>query len=243
MQNSDLVLIVDDDDAMRDMVRGFLELDGFRVIEAARADEMYRLLEKHNVSLILLDIGLPERDGLTIMREFRPKYDIPVIMLTGKGDVIDKIVGLELGADDYITKPFHGRELTARLKSVLRRSVVDKKLVQIYKSKTPFVTFNGWKLNLHTQILLDPDGKDAKITSHEFAILQALINSAGRVLTRDQLLDYISEGGREYSPFDRSLDVTIAKIRKKLGDTPKTPKFIRTVRQAGYMFMADIKEL
>lgn len=242
MKNSDLILIVDDDPDLRDMVRGFLELDGLRAIEAGNADEMYRQIKKHNVSLILLDIGLPGQDGLAVMREFRPKYNIPVIMLSGKGDVIDKIVGLELGADDYITKPFHGRELTARLKSVLRRTVVDENIVAIYNNDVPLVSFNGWTLNLHSQTLINPDGDDIKITGHEFAVLHALINSAGRVLTRDQLLDHISQGGREHSPFDRSLDVTIAKIRKKLGDLPKSPKFIRTVRQSGYMFMANIKK-
>ncbi len=243
MQDSDLVLVVDDDPAMRDIVRGILELDGLRVIEAGNADEMYQQIEKHIVSLILLDIGLPGHDGLTIMREFRPKYNIPVVMLTGKGDVIDKIVGLELGADDYITKPFHGRELTARLKSVLRRTMVDERIVNIHNSEIPLISFDGWTLNLHKHTLHNPDGDNMKITGHEFAILNALINSAGRVLSRDQLLDHISQGGRSHSPFDRSLDVTIARIRKKLGDTPNDPKFIRTVRQLGYMFIADIKKV
>lgn len=247
MDGDDLILIVDDDEDMRDTIRALLELDGYKVLESGDADGMYKMVETHNVSLILLDLVLPGSDGLTIMRDFRPKSDIPIIMLTGKGDVIDKIVGLEIGADDYITKPFHSRELTARIKSVLRRNchIENAPHTDLEKSSDPtmrIVYFNGWALDLYAHALTDPEGNDVAITGHEFAILNALIESAGRVLTRDQLLDKMSVGAREWSPFDRSLDVLIAKVRKKLGDSPKAPTFIRTIRQSGYMFIADVKK-
>lgn len=239
----ELILIVDDDDDMRDTVHALLELDGFKVIEARNARELYQQLQQHDVSLILLDIGLPESDGLSIMRELRPQYDIPVVMLTGKDDIIDKVVGLELGADDYITKPFHGRELTARLKTVLRRYNQPEATPAAIKQDRHVISFNGWKMDIYAHTLFNPDGVEVRMTSHEFSILNALIKSAGRVLTRDQLMEQINKGGRRWEPFDRSLDVMIAKIRKKLGETAKHPKFIRTIRQSGYMFIADIHEL
>ena len=242
MTSSDTVLIVDDDEEMRDTIRAMLELEGLNVLEAGDVDCMYKIVETHNVSLILLDLVLPGNDGLTVMRDFRPKSDIPIVILTGKADVIDKVVGLEFGADDYITKPFHEREFTARIKNVLRRNALPKKSASKEKVEDRFICFNGWKLDLYAHTLCDSDGKDVKLTSHEFSILRALTASAGRVLTRDQLLDRMSEGQKEWSPLDRSLDVLIAKVRKRLGDDPKAAKFIRTIRQSGYMFIADIKK-
>lgn len=237
---SGLILVVDDEEDMRDIVRTLLELNGFDVIEAGSAEEMFAQIDAHKISLIILDIGLPESDGLTAMKETRLKYDIPIVLLTGKGDVIDKVLGLELGADDYITKPFHSHELIARIKTVLRRT--NKPVVNNSDGaiKKELVSFNGWKLDPNSQRLNDPSKVEIAITSHEFAILYALIEAAGRTLTRDQLLDKVSDGRRDYSPFDRSLDVMIAKLRKKLGDNPKKPKFIRTIRQSGYMFIAEL---
>ena len=241
MNGDDLILIVDDDEDMRDTIRASLEMAGYKTIEAGDSTSMFKLIETNDVSLILLDLVLPGSDGLQIMRDLRPVSDIPVVMLTGKGDIIDKIVGLEVGADDYITKPFHGRELTARIKSVLRRKQPNvPEGTSSDGDEVRAITFNGWELNLFSHTLTDPQGEDVKITGHEFAILKALTESAGRVLSRDQLLDRMSVGEREWSPFDRSLDVMIAKVRKKLGDVPKDPKFIRTVRQSGYMFIADV---
>jgi len=156
--------------------------------------------------------------------------------------VIDKVVGLELGADDYITKPFHTHELIARLKTILRRSSAIPRSNAITHNEKTLVSFNGWKLDLYAQKLINPNNEDITITGHEFAILQALVQSAGRTLTRSQLLDIVSFDGRKYSPIDRSLDVMITKLRKKFGDSPKMPKFIRTIRQAGYMFMANVTQ-
>lgn len=248
MHGGELILVVDDDEDMRDTIRAVLELDGYKVIEAGDASSMSAMVKAHNVSLILLDLVLPGSDGLTIMKEFRPTSSIPVVMLTGKGDVIDKIVGLEIGADDYITKPFHARELTARIRSVLRRNTPveaapQPNVYKVDKKDTHAVSFNDWKLDLYAHTLSDPKGNNVNITGHEFSILQVLIESAGRVLSREQLLDHMSVGEREWSPFDRSLDVLVAKVRKKLGDSAKAPTFIRTIRQSGYMFIAEVKKL
>lgn len=234
-----LILIVDDDADMRATIRNILELEYFEVIEAANANEMYDKLDKNNVSLILLDLILQEVDGLEIMRELKPKIDIPVIMLTGKSDVIDKIVGLEIGADDYITKPFHAKELLARIKSVIRRSSKNP----ISKStRNRIYSFCDYKLDVYAHTLTSPEGMDLNITSNEYTILTSLINSAGRVLSREQLLNHLDSRVTEHSPYDRSLDVLIAKIRKKIDDSASSPKCIRTIRQAGYMFIADVEK-
>lgn len=237
---SDIILIVDDEEEFRDVVAALLELNGFEVIEAANVDEMYQKLDENNISLILLDIGLPENDGLSTLKELRPENDIPIVLLTGKGDINYKVVGLELGADDYITKPFHSHELVARLKNIIRRTnnkpeaVLDNSnIIQ------DLITFHGWALNTRTHTLTNPDEVNIPITGHEFAILQALINSAGRTLSREQLLDRVGNS-RQHDPFDRSLDVMVAKLRRKLGDNAKMPHLIRTIRQVGYMFIGKI---
>ena len=237
---SDLILVVDDEEDMRDIVRTLLELNGFKVVEAVSAEEMFEQIDRHNISLKILDIGLPESDGLTAMKETRLKYDIPIVLLSGKGDVIDKVLGLELGADDYITKPFHSHELIARIKSVLRRAGPTKENHTEFNSAQNIITFNGWSLDTNSQRLHDSNNGEVAITSHEFSVLHTLIRSAGRTLSREQILDNISSERREYSPYDRSLDVMIAKLRRKLGDDPQKPKFIRTIRQTGYMFIATL---
>ncbi len=238
---NELILVVDDEEDLREVVRALLELNGFDVIEAENAEEMYDKIRDNNISLILLDIGLPVNDGLSALRTLRPEYDIPIVLLTGKGDVIDKVVGLELGADDYITKPFHSHELVARLRNILRRSISTKSLRKVLKNEKKVISFNGWRLDIHAQLLINASNEEINITGHEFAILNALINSAGRTLSRSQLLDDIAPGKVELSPYDRSLDVMVAKLRKKLGDSPRRPRFIRTVRQLGYMFIADVQ--
>lgn len=237
---SDLILIVDDEEEFRDVVSALLELNGFDVLEANNVDEMYDHLQKNDVSLILLDITFPEHDGLSALKELRLKNDIPIVLLTGKGDINYKVVGLELGADDYITKPFHSQELVVRLKNILRRSSNNHEGDDTKPTNEDTISFNGWKLDTHSRSLLAPNGEDIMITGHEYAILNALISAAGRTLSREQLLDKIGDNARDYSPFDRSLDVMVAKLRKKLNDDAKNPKFIRTIRQAGYMFIGKI---
>lgn len=235
---SDIILIVDDEEEFRDVVSALLELNGFEVIEAANVDEMYQKLNDNDISLILLDIGLPENDGLSTLKELRTKNDIPIVLLTGKGDINYKVVGLELGADDYITKPFHSHELVARLRNIIRRTNSIQE-TPISNNSNDLLNFHGWQLNTRTHTLTNPDNVNIPITGHEFAILHALINSAGRTLSREQLLDKVGNS-RKHDPFDRSLDVMVAKLRRKLGDNAKMPQLIRTIRQVGYMFIGKI---
>ncbi len=238
---SDQILIVDDEEEIRDIVRTLLEMNGFGVVEAQNVEELNAKIAEQDFSLIILDIGLPESDGLTAMKKLRLQYDIPIVLLTGKGDVIDKVIGLELGADDYITKPFHSHELIARIKSVLRRSHLSNNQPVEPSAENATISFNDWSINTGAQRLFNPDNEEVQLTSHEFSILHALIKAAGRALSREQLLDSVATGRGEYAPYDRSLDVMIAKIRKKLGDNPKKPQFIKTIRQSGYMFIGEIK--
>ena len=238
--NKTKILITDDDVEMRKTLRTILEQEDFEVIEAGDEKEMYSKLESNDPSLIILDIGLPGKDGFTIIKELSPKTDIPIITLTGKTDIIDKVVGLEVGADDYITKPFHNRELTARIKSVLRRSRTKPAKVITNKPDKDTISFGTWTLDLNLQILKDAEGEPTKLTYNEFVILKALIDNAGKPLSRDQLLNYLNSGSRDWDPFDRSLDVLISKIRGKLGDDPALPTYIRTMRQTGYIFIASI---
>ncbi len=237
---SEKVLIVDDEEDIRDIVGTLLEMNGFTAVEAGDVDEMHGQISSNDLSLIILDIGLPGSDGLTALKKLRGTLDIPIILLTGKNDVIDKVVGLELGADDYVTKPFHSHELIARIKTVLRRANTQVSTEENKAEVADVIHFNGWSLEPNTQRLFDPAKTEIVFTSHEFSILYALILSAGRTLSREQLLDSVGTGRSEYSPYDRSLDVMIAKIRKKLDDNPKKPSFIRTIRQTGYMFIAKI---
>lgn len=237
---SERVLIVDDEEDIRDIVGTLLEMNGFDAIEAKNVGEMNQKITDNELSLIILDIGLPDSDGLTALKKIRGQLDIPIILLTGKDDVIDKVVGLELGADDYITKPFHSHELIARIKSVLRRSGAQKPNDNNEAIIADSIKFNGWVLEPPTQKIFNPENEEVVFTSHEYSILYALVKSAGRTLSREQLLDSVGTGRNEYSPYDRSLDVMIAKIRKKLLDDPKQPTFIRTIRQTGYMFIAKI---
>lgn len=234
---SDIILIVDDEEEFRDVVSALLELNGFEVIEAANVDEMYQKLNENKISLILLDIGLPENDGLATLKELRPNNDIPIVLLTGKGDINYKVVGLELGADDYITKPFHSHELVARIKNIIRRTKNNSNIP--VGNNNHLIKFHGWELNLRTHTLTNPEDQNIQITGHEFAILHALASSAGRTLSREQLLDKVGNA-RKHDPFDRSLDVMVAKLRRKLGDNAKMPHLIRTIRQVGYMFIGKI---
>ncbi|MCC3860147.1 response regulator [Pseudemcibacter aquimaris] len=238
---SDVILIVDDEDEFRDVVSALLELNGFEVLETQNVNEMYSHLENRNISLILLDISLPDQDGLSALKELREGNDIPIVLLTGKGDINYKVVGLELGADDYITKPFHSHELVARLKNILRRSSSNNDNGSGAAQNDDMIVFNGWKLDTHSRTLFAPDGENIAITGHEYAILSALISAAGRTLSREQLLDHIGANSRDYTPFDRSLDVMVAKLRRKLKDDAKNPQYIRTIRQVGYMFIGKIE--
>jgi len=226
------VLVVDDDPAVRQMLAEYLSAHGYEVRQAASGAAMRAELERAVPAVVLLDIGLPGEDGLTLARYLRERHDVGIIMVTGAGDVVDRVAGLEVGADDYIAKPFDPRELRARLKSVLRR--IEKR--SSAKPQQPMrVSVGRCFLDLKSRTLTDAKGREVAITSMEFDLLKALIEHPNQVLSRDQLLTMTRN--REWEPFDRSIDIRITRLRRKVEEDPAHPRAIKTVRGAGYMFI------
>ena len=224
------VLVVDDDPSVRSMLVEYLTQHGYDVRAAASGAAMRAELERGAPAVVLLDIGLPGEDGLTLARYLRERHDVGIIMVTGAGDVVDRVAGLEVGADDYIAKPFDPRELRARLKSVLRR--LEKK--EHAKSEQR-VAIGRCFLDLKARALSDAKGREVPITAMEFELLKTLIEHPNQVLSRDQLLTLTRN--REWEPFDRSIDIRITRLRRKVEDDPARPRAIKTVRGAGYMFI------
>ena len=227
------VLVVDDDPAIRNMLAEYLGQHGYEVALASSGAAMRAELERAAPAVVLLDIGLPGEDGLTLARYLRERHDLGIIMVTGAGDVVDRVAGLEVGADDYIAKPFDPRELRARLKSVLRRIEVKK------FTPTMRVSIGRCFLDLKSRTLCDAKGREIPITSMEFDLLKALVEHPNQVLSRDQLLTMTRN--REWEPFDRSIDIRITRLRRKLEEDPAHPRAIRTVRGAGYMYIPPEK--
>jgi two-component system OmpR family response regulator len=225
------VLVVDDDPAIRNLLAEYLGAHGYDVALAASGVAMRAELERAAPAVVLLDIGLPGEDGLTLARYLRERHQVGIIMVTGAGDVVDRVAGLEVGADDYIAKPFDPRELRARLKSVLRR--IDLKFEK--KSVPMRIGVGRCFLDLKARTLADAKGREVPITSMEFDLLKALIEHPNQVLSRDQLLTMTRN--REWEPFDRSIDIRITRLRRKVEADPAHPRAIRTVRGAGYMFI------
>lgn len=227
------VLLVDDDPAITGMLREYLSEHGYEVAVAASGAAMRAELERAVPDVVLLDIGLPGEDGLTLARFLRERYRLGIIMVTGAGDVVDRVIGLELGADDYIAKPFDPRELRARLKSVLRRlQESGKKEAPAAKSRIPV---GRCELDLHAHQLRDAQGRDVPLTAMEFDLLKAFVEHPNQVLSRDRLLTLTRN--RSWEPFDRSIDIRVTRLRRKLEEDPDHPKLIRTVRGAGYIFV------
>lgn len=234
------ILIVDDDAKVRTLLRRCFEQDGYGVSEASSEIETMQYLAAGGIDLITLDLALGAEDGLQIAREVRAMSSIPIVMVTGKGDMIDKIVGLELGADDYISKPFHVREVLARIRSVLRRSdtAPDKAASTLVQENNDRYEFGDWTVDFSQLELTAADGEVRELTTSEFRLLEVLVKNAKRVLTRDQIMDKLK--GHDWSPLDRSIDNQIARLRRKIEDDPRQPRFIKTVRGAGYSFAADV---
>jgi two-component system phosphate regulon response regulator OmpR len=226
------VLVVDDDPAVRRMLVDYLSTHGYEVSEAASGAAMRKELERAVPAVVLLDIGLPGEDGLTLARYLRERHQVGIIMVTGAGDVVDRVAGLEVGADDYIAKPFDPRELRARLKSVLRRLESKPRKEAPSAEKIPV---GRCLLDMKSRTLTDAKGREIAITAMEFELLRALIGHPNQVLSRDQLLTMTRN--REWEPFDRSIDIRITRLRRKVEDDPAHPRTIRTVRGAGYMFI------
>jgi two-component system, OmpR family, response regulator len=222
------LLIVDDDPEIRDLLAHFLRRHGFEVALAANSEEMDQQLAASQFDLLVLDVMLPGEDGLSVCRRLSGQTDIPIIMLTAMGEEADRIVGLEMGADDYLAKPFNPRELLARIKAVLRRADPPR------RKTGNIVCFENWELDLGKRILKKNDGTLVPLSAGEFSLLQVLSEHPQQVLSRDFLLDRTR--GRESVPFDRSVDIQLSRLRRKLEDNPREPALIKTVRSGGYVF-------
>ena len=227
------VLAVDDDQALRQLISDYLSQHDLRVSTACDGKEMARILESSVVDLVILDLRLPGEDGMTLARKLREDSNIPIIILTGRQDQADRVMGLELAADDYLTKPFDNRELLARIRAILRRVKATippdrpDDTVRAYR-------FAGWELNMRTRRLTDPGGERVELTNGELHLLAAFLSSPQRILSRDQLLELSHLRGGEV--YDRSIDVQILRLRRKIEADPSTPQFIKTERHAGYIF-------
>lgn len=239
------ILVVDDDPKIRTLLRNVLEGDGFCVFEAQTEEDVLRIIASTPVSLITLDLNLGSESGIDIARQIRRAYNVPIIMVTGKDDVIDRVVGLEVGADDYITKPFHVREVIARIRSVLRRSQAPAPHTESVSDSLPRDTgsmhycFDGLTAVPDQMQLLDRTDTECELTSGDFKLLEVFLHRPKRILSRDQLMDLT--GGTEWSPLDRAIDNQIARLRKKIEREPSDPKLIKTVRGAGYTFVCDVQ--
>ncbi len=227
------VLLVDDDAKLRKLLREYLEGYGFHIMTLADGLSVAKTIREESPDMIILDIMLPKRDGLEVLKEIRMEFSVPVIMLTAKGEDADRIVGLELGADDYLPKPFNPRELLARIKAVLRR-LPDRGRSKARRDENMFIEAGGLILNKAKQTLLIED-KEVELSSTEYKLLEALMDNPNRVMSRDQLMNLAR--GRDFMAFDRSIDVHISKLRAKLEPDPRSPQRIKTVWGTGYMFV------
>ena len=225
------LLIVDDDREIRGLLAQYLEKHDFRTTAVADGKEMRRVLERSHVDLLVLDLMLPGEDGLSLCRELRGRSQVPIIMLTARGEDVDRIVGLELGADDYVAKPFNPRELLGRIKAVLRRSAHAPR--DPSPESVRGLSFGGWRLDTITRTLTDSGGKEVPLSGAEYRLLAVLLASANRVLTRAQLTELLR--GRDADPFDRSIDVRVSRLRQILGDDARAPQIIKTVYGEGYV--------
>jgi two-component system phosphate regulon response regulator OmpR len=232
------ILVVDDDPRVRTMLSRYFEEEGFRVSLAESGAAMRDRMGSSPADLVLLDLVLPGEDGIALARELRSQSDVGIIMLTGRSDIVDRVVGLEVGADDYISKPFHLREVLARVKTVLRRTQPAARTPTSSERKEPIFTFDGWRLDVDRRQLTAPNGSDVPLTTGEFNLLCILLHHPGRVLDRDQLMDLTR--GREWEAFDRTIDAQVARLRKKIEHDPKNPTIIKSVRGAGYVLTAKV---
>ena len=240
MEKPDTILIVDDDQEIRRLLVDYLARNGLTAIPARDGREMWHALERHAVDLIVLDLMLPDIDGLTLCRDLRartPTAAIPVMMLTARGEDADRIVGIEMGADDYLVKPFNPRELLARIKTILRRTRALPP--NLRPESTRCLSFAGWCLDTATRVLTAPDGVVTPLSGGEFRLLRILLEHPNRVLNRDQLTEMIH--GREADAYDRAIDVQISRLRQRLRDDSREPQLIKTVRGEGYVLASTVE--
>jgi len=236
MVKQDHILIVDDDAEIRGLLREYLQKHDYRVTAAANGRDLRAAMNSTRPDLVILDLMLPGEDGLSLCRDLRAASNVPIIMLTARGEETDRIVGLEMGADDYLPKPFSPRELLARIKSVLRRA---RSLPENLKpEEVSSFRFAGWTLDAATRDLTSPEGVAIALSGTEFRLLRIFLDHPNRVLTRDQLIDLMLS--RDASPFDRAIDVQVSRLRHRLGEDAKEPAIIKTVRGQGYVFAAAV---
>jgi two-component system OmpR family response regulator len=232
------VLALDDDPSIRSLVSDYLAENDFRVTAVATGKELSAVMGRETVDLVVLDVRLQGEDGMQIARKLRESSGIPILMLTGRAEEADRVMGLELGADDYLTKPFSPRELLARIRALLRRANAHATVADAI-AKVRAYRFSGWELNVGLRKLKDPAGEAVEITNNEFSLLAAFLSAPQRILSRDQLLDLSRLHNAEV--YDRSIDVQILRLRRKIEADPAHPTFIVTERGAGYVFSAQVE--
>lgn len=230
------ILIVDDDREISGLLAEYLEKNGYKTMTAGEGKAMWKALDEARIDLIVLDLNLPGDDGLTLCRTLRTRSNVPVIMLTARGEPVDRILGLEMGADDYLPKPFEPRELFARIRSVLRRSQSLPLNMQGAESRQ--MHFAGWTMDFTARHLINPEGTIVALSGAEYRLLKIFLDHANRVLSRDQLLNLTQ--GRDADPFDRSIDLQISRLRQKLGEDARSPQIIKTVRNEGYVLATHV---
>ncbi len=238
MNKKTKIIVVDDEPDICEIVRMLLLGAGYEVTVSSKGAGVLDTVLKNEIDLVVLDLGLPDVDGLTLTRNLKERSNASIVIVSGRGDTTEKIIGLEVGADDYMGKPFEPRELLARIRSVLRRRNSAQDPVSKDRS---IMSFEGWQLDVVVRTLVSPTGETVSMSSGEFSLLKAFVEHPNRVLSRDQLLDYTHD--LDTPAFDRSVDVQIARLRKKIEPDPQNPIFIKTVRNAGYIFAAKVEFL
>ena len=237
MPQQDHLFVVDDDAGIRDLLREYFEQHGYRVTAVADGRGLRAALKSARPDVVILDLMLPGEDGLALCRDLRARSNVPIVMLTARGEETDRIVGLEMGADDYVPKPFHPRELLARVRSILRRarSIPDN----LQPERTRTFRFAGWTLDVATRTLAGADGVVVDLSGTEFRLLRTFVDHPNRTLTRDQLIDLML--ARDAGPFDRAIDVQVSRLRHRLRDNGKEPAIIKTVRGQGYVLAVPVE--
>ena len=238
-QNNPQILIVEDEAITRNMLKNIFEAEGYQVFEATDGSQMHEVLEQQTINLVIMDINLPGKNGLMLARELREDTEVALMFLTGRDNEIDKILGLEIGADDYITKPFNPRELTIRARNLLNRTMVEEKETISTSQNIEQYRFNGWTLDINSRSLITPEGEENKLPRSEFRALLHFCENPGKIQTREDLL--LKMTGRKLKPHDRTVDVTIRRIRKHFEDHPNTPEIIVTIHGEGYRFCGELE--
>ena len=234
MTEKDHILVVEDEPITREQLVSYFEEEGFRVSSCATGNEVADVVSNSDIILVLLDIKLPGKNGLTLTREIRADSDIGIILVTSKQEQIDRLLGLESGADDYVAKPFDPRELLSRARNLIRRVHIQQK----QRKKNHMRTFEGWQLDLNKRELTSPEGEQTTLSAGEYQLLLAFMEQAGEVMNRDQLMNRIRN--REWFPDDRYIDVLVGQLRKKLGERAANAKIIATIHGTGYLFTAEV---